>query len=180
MIRLISARPPRLPFQRPEIRFSDITYWIRHGATTKDLRRALQEHWGQRHVHVVKSTRQALWLIFEGMAAPADAEVLVCAFTPPVVPLAVIKAGFKPVFCDVVERGFVMSLADSARKVTPRTVALIMPYTFGCSSDREGFRRLAEAHDLVLIEDCAQTFDGYYENAPLGFAADFGVWSFGK
>lgn len=169
----------RIPFQNPQIYFSDILSYLKDPVGSARLRHALQQRWQQSNVQVTKSARQALWMILSSLAPEPDSEVLVSSFMAPVVPFAIIKAGCRPVFCDVVPDGFVMSPEDAERKITSRTIAVIMPYSFGCYSDIERFKALAEKHGLVLIEDCAQTFEGLYYGKRLGFNADFGIWSFG-
>lgn len=169
----------QIPFLSPHIYLSDISYYLKNPVSTEQFRHALQERWQQNNILITKSGRQSIWIVLSSLDPATDSEVIVSSFMCPVVPIAVIKAGSKPVFCDVVPDGFVMSIEDVERKITSKTIAIIMPYSFGCYSDIGRFKELADKHDLILIEDCCQTLDGKHNGKRVGFNADFGVWSFG-
>ena len=169
----------KIPFQNPQILFSDVINYIKHPLSPEEFRVALENKWGISNIQIAKSARQAICLILSALEPEPGSEVLVSSFTAPVVPLAVMKAGCRPVFCDVVPNGFVMSPEDTIRKITSKTIAIIMPYSFGCYCDLRKFKNMAEKHRLVLIEDCAQSIEGFYKNKRLGFNSDFGIWSFG-
>ncbi len=169
----------KIPFHNPQFFFSDVINYIKHPFSPEEFRTALVNKWETTNIQVTKSARQAIWFILSALDLELGSEVLVSSFTAPVVPLAVMKAGYRPVFCDVVPNGFVMSPEDTIRKITSKSVAIIMPYSFGCYSDLEKFKNIAEKYQLILIEDCAQTIEGFYKNKRLGFNADFGIWSFG-
>ncbi len=167
------------PFQKPRILFSDIANFFKNDYSVASFTEALKKVWKTENVQLTKSARQAIWLILSSLSPSPGSEVLVSSFTPVVIPLAVLKANCQPVFCDVEKNAFVLSPEDVEKKITSKTIAIIMPYSFGCFSDLNKFKQIAEKHQLVLIEDCAQTFAGRYQNASLGFNADFGIWSFG-
>ena len=167
------------PFQKPQITIKDLVLQIISPVDAASFNSALQEYWGMQNIYLTKTARQALWLILSSIKPEPGSEVIVSSFTPVVVPLAAMKAGCQPVFCDVIQDGFVMSPEDAEKKVTKKTIAIVMPYSFGCFSDIEKFTALARKHNLILIEDCAQTLKGKYKDKYIGFNADFGIWSFG-
>jgi perosamine synthetase len=63
------------------------------------------------------------------------------------------------------------------RAITPRTKALLIAHLFGGLVDLDPYFELARRHNLVLIEDCAQSYIG---NHDLGDPrADLSMFSFG-
>lgn len=167
------------PFQKPQIFLADILKSFVNKFSVETFTEVLKSEWSTNNVQLTKTARQAIWLIISSLKPKSGSEVLISSFTPVVIPLAVLKANCSPVFCDIEQNGFVLSPEDVEKKITKKSIAIIMPYSFGCFSDIDKFKYLAKKHNLILIEDCAQTFAGRYQSAPLGFNADFGIWSFG-
>ncbi len=73
------------------------------------------------------------------------------------------------------------SLAIDADRVkaaiTPRTRAIVAAHLFGGRMSLEQLRAIADEHELLLIEDCAQAFDGI--NDARSELADVSMFSFG-
>ncbi len=90
-------------------------------------------------------------------------------------PLAV---GAKVVLADVDPRTINMDPADVARKITPRTRAIIPVHIGGYPVDMAPIMALARRHDLVVVEDAAHAFGGSYRGRMLGTIGHFGAYSF--
>lgn len=90
----------------------------------------------------------------------------------------VINAGAVPVFADV-DRDSQNITADSVAAVlTPRTRAVMCVHLAGWPCEMDGILELAQAHDLAVIEDCAQAHGARYRDQPVGSIGDIGAWSF--
>jgi len=72
-----------------------------------------------------------------------------------------------------------MDIQDIERLITPRTKAVIFPYIFGLPSDITSVAELCRKRNLILIEDCAQSFGASFQGKILGTLGDFSVFSFG-
>ncbi|MEI7831012.1 MAG: DegT/DnrJ/EryC1/StrS family aminotransferase [Prolixibacteraceae bacterium] len=92
---------------------------------------------------------------------PGD-EVIVPAFTYVATAEVIALLGLIPVMVDVEEDTFNISLPGIARAITPRTKAIIPVHLFGQCSDMEPLMQLAEAHNLWVIEDNAQSLGADY------------------
>lgn len=64
--------------------------------------------------------------------------------------------GAKPVFVDVNENSFTISIQDVERKLTKRTKAIIAVHLYGHCCDMVALQKICSVNNLVLIEDCAQ------------------------
>ena len=82
------------------------------------------------------------------------------AVTIPHMALLVRLHGFVPVAVDVDPETFTLAPDDVARALTERTVAVVTAHLFGARNDSAGLSRLTRARGLMLIEDCAQCYDG--------------------
>ena len=105
-------------------------------------------------------------------------EVLLPAYGCPDLVSAVLCAGAKPVLVDLVANTPWLDLALVQEKINERTVAVIAVNFLGIDERMYGLRVLADAADIILIEDSAQCL---YEptNGP-SMRGDFIVQSFGR
>ncbi|MCX6049176.1 MAG: DegT/DnrJ/EryC1/StrS family aminotransferase [Chloroflexi bacterium] len=84
-----------------------------------------------------------------------------------------------PVFADIDPLSGNLDVNDVAAKITPRTKAIVLVHLFGNPGDIAPFIELARAHNIVLIEDCAQSQLAQYKDRPVGSWGDLGCFSFG-
>jgi dTDP-4-amino-4,6-dideoxygalactose transaminase len=75
-----------------------------------------------------------------------------------------------PVFADLVRDTYNLDPDDVARRVTPRTRAIIAVHLAGNPCDMDALKSVADKHGLVLIEDCAQAWGARYRGRPVGTA----------
>ena len=92
---------------------------------------------------------------------PGD-EVIIPAFTYVATVEVIALLGLQPVMVDVDEETFNISLSGIARAITSRTKAIIPVHLFGQCADMEPLMKLAEAHNLWVIEDNAQSLGADY------------------
>lgn len=105
-------------------------------------------------------------------------EVLIPALTVIMDAYAAIHLGAIPVFVDVDEETHVISVEDIARKITPRTKAIITVSWEGLSCDMHPIMNLAQENGIKVIDDSARTVLGYYKGRLAGTIADISVFSF--
>lgn len=86
--------------------------------------------------------------------------------------------GAKVVFCDLKKGFFNLDPAEVARKVTPRTKAIIPVHLYGQPADLDAILEIAKKHKLVVIEDCAQAQGARYKGQRVGNYGDAAVFSF--
>jgi dTDP-4-amino-4,6-dideoxygalactose transaminase len=107
---------------------------------------------------------------------PGD-EVLTTAFSYPATGLAILQQGAVPVFADIEPRGFNLDPADAARRITPRTRAIMPVHIHGLPCDMDALGALARKHGLVVIEDAAQAHGATYRGRRTGVLGDLAAFS---
>ncbi len=108
---------------------------------------------------------------------PGD-EVIVPSFTFIATANAPLFVGAKPVFAEVEETSFGLDPADVVRKITDKTRA-IMPIHYGglpCRIDE--LKKIAEGHNLVLIEDAAESLGAEFSGEKAGSFGETSILSF--
>jgi dTDP-4-amino-4,6-dideoxygalactose transaminase len=131
-----------------------------------------------KHAIGVASGTDALHLSLDALGIRPGDEVLVPSFTYAATAAAVCHLGAKPVFVDSLPDGFNLDPADAARRITPRTRAIIPVHLYGEAAPMEEVLALARAHDLSIVEDVAQAAGGYWQGQRLGSLGHTGCFSF--
>lgn len=131
-----------------------------------------------KHAIGVSSGTDAILLSLMSLGLGPGDEVLCPTFTFFATAGCIARVGARPVFVDSCPHCFNLDVADAARKVTPRTKAIIPVHLFGQSADLDGVLALAKQHGLRVIEDAAQALGAAYRGRPVGGLGDFGVYSF--
>lgn len=90
----------------------------------------------------------------------------------------IVNAGATPVFADV-DRDSQNITAETIGKVlTARTKAIICVHLAGFPCDMDPIMALADAHGIVVIEDCAQAHGARYKGRRVGSIGHMAAWSF--
>ena len=108
---------------------------------------------------------------------PGD-EVITTPLTAIATAEAISMAGAKVVFADLEPQGYALDPEDVRRKITPHTRAMIPVHIYGAPADLDALQEIARAHDLKLIEDCAQAQGARHRGRRVGTIGDAGVFSF--
>lgn len=106
---------------------------------------------------------------------PGD-EVIIPALTMASTAFVVLQCYAVPVFADVTPDTLTIDVEDIKRKITPFTKAIIPVSIYGLSPDMDAIMKIAKEYGLVVIEDNAQCYLGYYKDrlvGTIGHAASF-------
>lgn len=133
---------------------------------------------GAPHAIAVSSGTDALLVALMALDIGPGDEVIVPSFTFFATAGSVARLGATPVFADVCPACFNLDPADVARRITPRTKALIPVHLFGQAADMDALLALAKTHHLAVIEDAAQSFGARYRDRHVGTLGEFGTFSF--
>lgn len=90
----------------------------------------------------------------------------------------ILYVGAKPVFVDIDPKSLNMDPEQIEAKITPRTKAILAVETFGNPEHMEVYRRMADRHEIRLIEDCCEGLGGSWRGRPIGGFGHAGVFGF--
>jgi perosamine synthetase len=82
-----------------------------------------------------------------------------------------------PVFADIDPDTFNIDPADVARKITPRTKAIMPISLYGLSCDLDPLMELGRKHGIAVINDAAEAFGTLYKGRPIAEIADITSYS---
>jgi dTDP-4-amino-4,6-dideoxygalactose transaminase len=126
----------------------------------------------------VNSGTDALHLALRSLEIGPGDEVITTPFTFIATSEAIRMVGARPVFVDIDPRTYNLDPAAVELAVTRRTKAVLPVHLFGQPCDMDPLLKLAEAHGLAIVEDCAQSIGATYRGRKTGSFGAAGCLSF--
>ncbi|HZT69926.1 MAG TPA: DegT/DnrJ/EryC1/StrS family aminotransferase [Terriglobia bacterium] len=125
----------------------------------------------------VSSGTGALQVALSALGVGPGKEVIVPAYSWVSVIAAVVNHGAIPVVADI-DDTFGLNPTAVERQITARTAGIITVHMSGAPVDVEAIGKVARAHNLFLLEDCAQCCGGRIRGRSAGTFGDMGIFSF--
>ena len=152
--------------------------WIGTGPRAAAFEEAFRDYVGAEQAMAVHSCTAALHLSLLAAGLEPGDEVIVPSMTFAASGNSVIHAGGRPVLADVDRQTMCLDPDDAARRITPRTRAIMPVHFAGRPCQMDTLLQLAEHHNLGVIEDCAHAIETLYHGRHVGTMGDFGAFSF--
>jgi len=105
-------------------------------------------------------------------------EVIMPSFSYPSAANAVLLAGGKVVFSEIDITNLNLDPKSIEEKITKKTRAIVPIHYGGVSCDMDAIMEIANRHNLIVIEDAAQSFLTKYKNTYTGTIGHIGCFSF--
>jgi dTDP-4-amino-4,6-dideoxygalactose transaminase len=133
---------------------------------------------GVKHAIAVASGTDALHLALAAAGIGEGDEVITSPFTFIATAEAIRYVGATPVFVDIDPKTFNIDPAAIESAITPRTRAVLPVHLFGQPADMERIEEICKRHNLLLVEDCAQSFGAASGKRMTGSIGAMGCFSF--
>lgn len=158
------------------LKSNKVNYWT--GSEARCFEREFAEYFGSKYAIALSNGSVAIELALIAMGVGKGDEVIVTSRTFIASISSIINVGATPIFADVeLDSGNI-----SARTISPvissKTKAVICVHLGGWPCDMDDIMALAKAHDLYVIEDCAQSHCSSYKGRRLGSIGHAGAFSF--
>lgn len=151
---------------------------LTNGPATRRFEALMAERHGTEHAVAFANGTVALAAMHLAAGIGPGDEVIVPSLTFIATATSVLHVGATPVFADVEPATVNLDPDDVARRITPRTRAIVPIHYAGQPAAMDRFRDLADAHGLVLLEDAAQAHGASYRGRPAGSWGDAAMFSF--
>jgi len=132
---------------------------------------------GAKYALPVANGTVAITLALQAAGVGFGDEVIVPAYTWDGTATAALAMGAVPVFADVDPDTYCLDVESTRRAITPRTKAIVPVHLAMRFADMDGLLKLAAAHGLKVIEDCAHAHGGAYKGRGAGSMGDIGCFS---
>jgi len=132
---------------------------------------------GVGRVLATSSGTGSLYVGMAGIGLRPDDEVIMPAYTWISTAAAAVLHGARPVLAEI-DDTLTMDPDDFERKITGKTRAVVPVHMRGSPCNMEDIMKVARAHGIMVLEDCAQACGGSFKGTKLGAIGDIGIFSF--
>ena len=155
---------------------SGLDFTLTAGRFAEQLERQLAEYLGVSRVFLVNSGSSANLLALTTLTSPKlgsrrlkpGDEVITVAAAFPTTVAPIVQNQLVPVFVDVNLGDYTAIPERIAQAIGPKTRAIMMAHTLGVPFDLDVVMRLAQEHDLWIVEDCCDALGATYRGRPVG------------
>ncbi len=174
--------PKRTPFGEKEIR--QVTEAIKSqnlfapsGKKVKEFEEEFAKKYGVKYAVASTSGTAAIHIAIAGLNPDPGSEIITAPVTDFGTIAGILFQGCIPIFADWKENTFNMDPDDIERKITKKTVAIIVVHLFGNPCDMDKIMKIAKKYKLPVIEDCSQAYFTPYKEKLVGTIGDIGCFS---
>ena len=133
----------------------DTTAFI-NGKAVADFTQHLQEYLAVQHVIPCANGTDALQIAMMALGLEPGDEIITPSFTYIATTEVIALLRLKPVFVDVDPQTFCIDASKIRAAITPKTKAIVPVHLYGQSCDMEEIMKIAQEHNLFVVEDNAQ------------------------
>lgn len=152
--------------------------WLILGKEVENFENEFAAYVGTKHCIAVGNGLDALHLILRGYGIGAGDEVIVPANTYIATWLAVSYAGATPIPIEPIEQTYNIDSDQIEAKITSRTKAILPVHLYGQTADMSPINEIAARHNIIVIEDAAQSHGAQYQGKRAGNLGHAAGWSF--
>lgn len=156
----------------------DTTWISSKGEYLKKFETKFAEFIGIKYATGVSNGTVAIHLALVALGIGEGDEVIVPTFTYIASANPIAQVGAIPVFCDSDRETWQMSPEDIEAKITPKTKAIMVAHLYGHPCDMEKIMKVAQKHNLLVIEDCAEAIGSKFNGKCVGSFGDIACFSF--
>jgi len=148
------------------------------GPNVTELEKEFAAYVGVKHAIGVANGTDSLYLSLRALGIGPGDEVITTPWTFFASAESVSMVGATPVFADIRPDTYCLDAESVARRLSPKTRAIMPVHIFGHACDMEAIMQIAKDRKLAVIEDCAQSFGARTNGRVTGSIGDTGSFSF--
>ena len=153
------------------------SYWAT-GPEIQEFEEKISEYVGTKYAVTFNSGTSALHALLLAYDIKQGDEVIVPSFTFIATANAPLFVGAKSVFAEIEDKTYGLDPEDIKERITAKTKAIMPIHYGGCSCLIRELKEIAEDHDLLLIEDAAESLGAKIKNEKVGTFGDSAMLSF--
>ncbi len=150
------------------------------GPQVAEFEQAMAKWVGRKHGAAVASGTLAACLSLKVMGIGPGDEVITSAYAWHQIAHAITLVGATPVLADIDYWSGCVDPLKAADKITPRTKAILATNVNGHPADWQALRKLADEHQLKLIEDSTEAVGSRYQGKLVGSFGDVAIFDFSQ
>ena len=165
---------------------ASLDFWLTAGPYAEKFEKRFAKIVGMRHAFMVNSGSSANLLALSTLtsaklgdrALKQGDEVITVAAGFPTTVTPILQNNLVPVYVDIDLATYVANEAALESAISSKTRAIMMAHTLGNPFNLDLVKRIAEKHNLWVIEDSCDALGGTYKGQNLGTFGDLSTFSF--
>ena len=176
-----------IPFNKPFLTGKEAHYMYQavytgklsgNGVFTKKCQAFFEERYGFKKALMATSCTDALEMAAILCNIKSGDEVIVPSYTFVSSALAFVRQGASIVFADSCPDNPNIDADKIEVLITEKTKVIVPVHYAGVACDMDKIMKVAEKHNLLVVEDAAQAIDSFYKGRPLGSIGHLAAFSF--
>lgn len=158
-------------------RVIDSTYVTEHDLTS-EFEKMICRLTGAKYAVAITNGTMALYCCLKALNIGPGDEVIIPNMTFIASSNAVLLAGATPVLCDINMTNFCINTGRIEELINSNTKAIMPVHLYGQSCDMDAITKIAEEHNLAVLEDAAQGVGVKWNDRHVGTFGECGILSF--
>jgi len=146
-------------------------------APTRLFERAFADFVGARYAVALCNGTAAIHSALFAAGVRTGDEVIVPSYTWHASISPILHCGGTPVFCEVDPETYTADADDIARRLTPRTRAVVVTHVLGNPAKMDAIMEICRPRGVRVIEDASHAHGGSYDGVQVGVLGDAGCFS---
>ncbi len=176
-----------IPFNKPFLTGKEVQYIYEavnsgkisgNGIFTKKCQEFFEERYGFKKALLTTSCTDALEMAAILSKVKEGDEVIIPSYTFVSTALPFIRQGAKVIFADSYDNNPNLDVKKLKKLITSNTRVIVPVHYAGISCDMGVIMEIAEALNIIVIEDAAQAIESFYNGKPLGSIGHMSAFSF--
>ncbi len=147
------------------------------GHMVSDFEREYGQFAGAKYCQAVTSGTAALHTAVAALQLEVGDEIITTNITDMGTVIGILMQNHIPIFADVDRRTMLIDPTQVEAAITDRTRAVIVVHLFGQPAPMDEIMRIAQEHNLYVIEDCAQSHGAKWDGHNVGTIGHIGCFS---
>jgi dTDP-4-amino-4,6-dideoxygalactose transaminase len=144
------------------------TLFSPHGKKVKTLCERFAALHGRKHAIPTTSCTASIHTAIAALGLEPGDEIITAPITDMGTVLGMLWCQLIPVFADVDIDTHNLDPKSVEAHITPRTKAIIPVHLAGMPNDMDALRDIADRYNLIIVEDCAQSYFAEYKGSRVG------------
>lgn len=152
--------------------------FIAQGPKVAEFEEKFAGYIGVENAVATTSGTTALHLALLALGIEKGDEVITTPFSFAATANSILFTGASPVFADIDPETYNLDPQKIEEKINKNTKAIMPVHLYGQPADMDPIRKIADEHNLFLVEDAAQAHGAQYHNQMVGSIGDMACFSF--
>ncbi|RLE54017.1 MAG: DegT/DnrJ/EryC1/StrS aminotransferase, partial [Candidatus Methanomethylicota archaeon] len=148
------------------------------GEFTRNFEEEFAKYHGVKHAIAVSNGTVALHVALRAIGIKPGDEVITTPFTFVASASSILHQNAIPVFADIDRETFNIDPVSIEERITNKTKAIIAVHLCGHPAEMDQIMKIANDHDIMVIEDCAQAIGAEYRGKIVGGIGHVSAFSF--